>query len=204
MKLWLFDILACAICKHYPLKLFIFSYENKENVFEHYIHSYEQQELTYHKKEQIPEIIEGDPLRIKDNIVIKETPPFKYFDKILLSLKELNYIIDKTSYTASKKCLDLAQGAIRKRIENFKEELQPDKIDEVLPELNFVNKIKVGMEISSGILFCSKCNRWYPIIDTIPRMLPDEYRDKDEELQFFKKNEQFLDKNILQKDLKPF
>lgn len=30
--------------------------------------------------------------------------------------------------------------------------------------------------ISEGVLRCSKCNRWYPIIDSIPRMLPDSMR----------------------------
>jgi uncharacterized protein YbaR (Trm112 family) len=31
--------------------------------------------------------------------------------------------------------------------------------------------------IIKGILLCSKCKRWYPIINGIPRMLPDEFRE---------------------------
>ncbi|GBC69482.1 hypothetical protein HRbin01_01181 [archaeon HR01] len=33
-------------------------------------------------------------------------------------------------------------------------------------------------EISEGILRCGSCGRWYPITGDIPRMLPDDMRDK--------------------------
>ena len=36
--------------------------------------------------------------------------------------------------------------------------------------------------VSEGVLFCSKCSRFYPIIDEIPIMLPDELRDKKTEI----------------------
>jgi uncharacterized protein YbaR (Trm112 family) len=42
-------------------------------------------------------------------------------------------------------------------------------------------------EISSGIITCSKCNRWYPIIDEIPHMLPDELREQNEDVPFLQK-----------------
>jgi len=38
--------------------------------------------------------------------------------------------------------------------------------------------------IIDGALFCSKCSRFYPIIDEIPIMLPDELRNKDNDIQF--------------------
>lgn len=31
--------------------------------------------------------------------------------------------------------------------------------------------------IKGEVLICKKCNRWYPIIDDIPHMLPDELRE---------------------------
>ena len=37
-------------------------------------------------------------------------------------------------------------------------------------------------EIVSGIIICSKCNRWYPIIDEIPHMLPDDLREEKEDV----------------------
>lgn len=42
-------------------------------------------------------------------------------------------------------------------------------------------------EILSGILTCQSCGRWYPIIDEIPIMLPDEFRDRAREKEFLNK-----------------
>jgi len=41
--------------------------------------------------------------------------------------------------------------------------------------------------IKEGVLFCSRCSRFYPIIEEIPVMLPDELRDKEEDIQFLQK-----------------
>ncbi|MEN2974250.1 MAG: Trm112 family protein [Candidatus Caldarchaeales archaeon] len=39
-------------------------------------------------------------------------------------------------------------------------------------------------EIREGVIFCSNCGRWYPIDEEIPRMLPDELRNKKEDISF--------------------
>ena len=41
--------------------------------------------------------------------------------------------------------------------------------------------------ISDGILFCNKCYRFYPIIDEIPVLLPDELREKQKDIDFLQK-----------------
>ena len=41
--------------------------------------------------------------------------------------------------------------------------------------------------ISEGILFCGKCFRFYPIVDEIPVMLPDELRELQSEIEFLQK-----------------
>ncbi|HZA43594.1 MAG TPA: Trm112 family protein [Nitrososphaeraceae archaeon] len=38
--------------------------------------------------------------------------------------------------------------------------------------------------IKEGVLYCSHCSRFFPIIDEIPIMLPDELRERDRDLQF--------------------
>ena len=43
-----------------------------------------------------------------------------------------------------------------------------------------------GEIVSEGTLFCTKCSRFYPIIEEIPIMLPDELRDKKQEMEFLK------------------
>jgi uncharacterized protein YbaR (Trm112 family) len=41
--------------------------------------------------------------------------------------------------------------------------------------------------ISEGILFCIKCSRFFPIVDEIPIMLPDELRERQSEIEFLQK-----------------
>ncbi|MBS7627056.1 Trm112 family protein [Candidatus Bathyarchaeota archaeon] len=42
-------------------------------------------------------------------------------------------------------------------------------------------------EVVEGMIVCPKCNRFYPIIEEIPHMLPDNLRTKEEDLKFLKK-----------------
>ena len=51
--------------------------------------------------------------------------------------------------------------------------------------------------ILEGILFCSKCSRFYPIIEEIPIMLPDELRDKKQEIEFLKKHRDKIPEKII-------
>lgn len=41
--------------------------------------------------------------------------------------------------------------------------------------------------INEGILFCAKCYRFYPIVDEIPILLPDELREKQKDIDFLEK-----------------
>ena len=53
--------------------------------------------------------------------------------------------------------------------------------------------------VLEGALFCPKCSRFYPIIEEIPIMLPDELRDKKHELEFLKNNKEQLPEKIITK-----
>ena len=55
--------------------------------------------------------------------------------------------------------------------------------------------------VSEGALFCSKCSRFYPIIEEIPIMLPDELRDKDQDMNFLKNNKDNLPEKIIKQAL---
>ena len=59
-------------------------------------------------------------------------------------------------------------------------------------EINEKNNI-----ISEGALFCPKCSRFYPIIEEIPIMLPDELRDKKQETEFLKNYKNKLPEKII-------
>jgi len=54
-----------------------------------------------------------------------------------------------------------------------------------------------GEVITEGILFCNKCLRFYPIIEEIPIMLPDELRDKKLEVEFLKNHKDKLPQKII-------
>jgi uncharacterized protein YbaR (Trm112 family) len=61
-----------------------------------------------------------------------------------------------------------------------------------LYEINTRNESDISQEkeeviIEEGILYCIKCKRFFPITDEIPIMLPDELRDRDQDLKFLQK-----------------
>ena len=56
-------------------------------------------------------------------------------------------------------------------LEEFKT-VEDSKINEVL--------------IQEGMLSCPSCNRFFPIMDEIPILLPDELRDKQKDIEFLK------------------
>jgi uncharacterized protein YbaR (Trm112 family) len=59
-----------------------------------------------------------------------------------------------------------------------------------------VTKDKI-IVIIEGVLYCKKCLRFYPIIDEIPIMLPDELREKEKDLEFLNKWKNNIPQKIL-------
>jgi uncharacterized protein YbaR (Trm112 family) len=58
-------------------------------------------------------------------------------------------------------------------------------------------------EIVEGLIVCPKCQRWYPIREEIPEMLPDKLRKENEDLPFLKKWKNKIPDKILLEG-KPF
>lgn len=205
MKPWLFDILACPIDKFFPLQLYIFSFETKSEQFQSIIRAYEKKDIDLIKNERIIEIyVERGKLYLKDNVIIKKSQIKSYLDQIISSINELDHIYDKTANEFSKKCFEIIKSVIKPKILEFSKNINQNQIENLLPELYLINKIKLDTEIESGLLFCKNCKRWYPIIETIPQMLPDEYRNEDKEIKFLENNKNLLDERFFDQDLKPF
>jgi len=55
--------------------------------------------------------------------------------------------------------------------------------------------------VLEGAIYCTKCSRFYPIIEEIPIMLPDELRDKNQDVEFLKRNQFMLPEKITKQAL---
>ena len=205
MKPWLFDILACPIDKFFPLELYIFTLETSSEDIQSFAIKYKNRDIDLIKSEGVINIYyDDDKYFYKDNIVIEKQKLEIYLNLILSSIKELEYVYDKTETNLSKDCLHPIKHDVKEKIISFYKNPEHDHFDQIIPELYLVNKFKLEIEIESGILFCSKCKRWYPIVETIPQMLPDKYRDEKIETAFLKNIKNLLDEEFFSLDLKPF
>jgi len=68
-------------------------------------------------------------------------------------------------------------------------------IDKHFPLEIFETKTKNDI-VLEGAIYCTDCSRFYPIIDEIPIMLPDELRDKNQDLDFLRRNQSNLPQKI--------
>ena len=69
-------------------------------------------------------------------------------------------------------------------------------IDKHFP-LELVELISKNEIISEGVIFCPECSRYYPIIEEIPIMLPDELRDKNQDIEFLNRYRDTLPDKII-------
>ncbi len=205
MKPWLFDILACPIDKSFPLELYIFSLETRSEDIQSFVKIYKTRNIDVINDEDIINIYnEEGGQYYKDNIVIQKQKLEEYIELIISSIDELEYINDNSPSKLITRYLDILKTEIKEKIIKFSKNPEVKQFNQILPELYLLNKFKLEIEIKSGILFCKKCERWYPIIETIPQMLPDNYRDKKKEIEFLKNNKNLLNKEFFYQDLKPF
>jgi len=53
-------------------------------------------------------------------------------------------------------------------------------------------------EVEEGVLYCTTCSRWYPILEGIPRLLPDQLRDREEDLKFLRRFKDRLPREVVE------
>jgi len=199
MKLWLLDILACPIegCKSYPLKLKIFTWETEKKAFQKANDDLEKKDPAFLKKELKNRITisqsESKP-SIEDEMTKEPVPLEEYlkiFSEKLDILKTVEDLSESPSAQLLKKALDM-----KKKLPST-----------LTPELNtyiyVLNWILYRAEVEEGIILCDKCGRWYPIIETIPHMLPDDLREEKEDKTFLEKWKNKIPKKVLDQG-KPF
>jgi uncharacterized protein YbaR (Trm112 family) len=69
-------------------------------------------------------------------------------------------------------------------------------IDKHYP-LELIEIVSEGETVMEGVLFCTKCSRYYPVIDEIPVMLPDELREKQKDIEFLRKWEDKIPDKVI-------
>ena len=57
---------------------------------------------------------------------------------------------------------------------------------------------KSAGEIEEGLLTCRQCNRWFPVRDSLPEILPDSLRSKENDLLFLNSIASRLEPNVIQ------
>ena len=218
MKPLLLDILACPICKYYPLKLEILKWETSESKFTKIIEAYKNKDFDYLTKEtkirrgkdrvdDAVSITSNGEIILKDEMVRTQSNVQDYLTEVVLKLENFQVIEDLSEgeYSA---CLDLIKKVIINQILDAKKDItdkKPQKkiIEDIKPSIYLLNWFFQFSEVEEGIIHCEKCSRWYPIIETIPQMLPDDLREKDAEIDFLIKWKAKIPKTIVETG-KPF
>ncbi len=192
VRLWLLDILACPAdgCKHYPLKLSIFEWEDDSakrilNAGE----SYAKGDVGNMKKE-LKGSVKVDKAKeiVEDELARSSMEVNKYISLFKEKVNSIfrNVVVDETG----------ASTQLINAIINFN---PPSSLDEPFEKAIYLaNWLAFKVNVQSGILVCEKCGRFYPIIETIPHMLPDDLRDKKEDKEFLSKWRKFVPKKILE------
>jgi uncharacterized protein YbaR (Trm112 family) len=178
MNFLLLEILACPIDKEHPLKLFIFSFDTPEDQIEQILSSVgDSKVINLSRKDR--------ELFLKDKIITKLTPLEDYLNQIQSKIDLLEQVVNYSTNMASNKYIKKIKSDVQKRIAEFSSTHQISQIEKILPDLFLLNKFLLEIKINTGVLLCQKCNRWYPIFDAIPQLLPDGQRNVKEEIRRF-------------------
>jgi len=221
MKPLLLDILACPICKYFPLKLIILKWETSGSKFVKLLDAYRKKDLDVLKnatkirrgKDKIEDgiiITQNENVLIRDQMVRKNTDIINYLKELESKFENFKVIEDHTEENYSsylslikldviKRILDLKSNIINKNLKEIALDNQNKIIKDILPEIYALNWFFQFSEIEEGVIFCEKCTRWYPIMETIPQMLPDDLREKSNEINFLRKWKDTLLKEITEK-----
>jgi uncharacterized protein YbaR (Trm112 family) len=218
MRIWLLDILACPICKYYPLDLRILNWETDQKVFSRIESAFKSRQISVleensiltlpnGKKDKCVKIIEDGQIQIEDEFSREKKPLLDYLRNLSEKVKSTQTISDVTGSAATRlleqvksQALDKV-GKTLKQIEATRSKAIIDRekstLKDILPEIYLLNWYFFLTEVDQALISCKKCQRWYPVIETIPHMLPDDLRNSDEDIAFLKKWSTKISANVL-------
>lgn len=224
MRIWLLDILACPICKHYPLDLTILKWETDSKLFSKVETAFKSRQLPVleenciltlpnGKKDKCIRISEEGHLQVEDEFSREKKPFLDYLRIIKEKTESIQTIADATGSSATRVLEQVKTnardkvGRTLKQAETTGTKTSTDgenkSLQEIMPELLLLDWYFFLTEVDEALINCKKCHRWYPVIETIPHMLPDDLRNADEDVAFLKKWSNKLGESVLNEG-KPF
>ncbi|MHA1476172.1 MAG: hypothetical protein ACTSQ5_13435, partial [Promethearchaeota archaeon] len=147
------------------------------------------------------EIKDDNKLYINDFLILKPTPLETYLQELIQKLTELDLVHDLSQWQGEN-ALKLCSETINENLKNALKKIteisnanptQDDSkkimkiYESIIPDLEFLNLFKYNLEIDEAVIKCPKCNRWFPVFETIPQMLPDEVRNSESDRIFKEK-----------------
>jgi uncharacterized protein YbaR (Trm112 family) len=224
MRIWLLDILACPICKHYPLDLTLLKWETEDKLFSRVESAFKSRQLSVleescvltlpnGKKDKCIKVLGEEQLEVEDEFS-REKKSFADYLKIINEKTKSAQTINDVTGSSATRVLDMvktkATDAIKKTLKQFESAgnrrsagEEKKLLQELIPEMHLLNWYFFLTEVDEALIGCKKCHRWYPVIETIPHMLPDDLRNADEDVAFLKKWDSRLGEDVLSEG-KPF
>ena len=201
MKSGLLSILACPICKSYPLQLKIFKWETTISKFNELENIIAEKTIDQLKRDTNIKITKTkNKILVRDNIIRSEKKFSSYIEEVRKINHDILAIKDNTK-TFSDKILILIKKELFNKIKENNIDKHNENLIKIFEQIEFyiylLNWYLFYAEIEEGIMVCDKCNRWFPIIETIPQMLPDEVRNKKTEKEFLHKWKDLIEEKVL-------
>ena len=178
----------------------------------------ENQKITvdFDYRNLISIFLQSGSVVIKDYNIVEPVSIADYLEKYEDWIKEFTVIDDLSGVPTAAEILGLIKGSIKADLSQFKKNWEPIDVDKIKVQkeeaicaevvrklepifqgLLLMNYFLFVMEISEGLLICPECNRWYPIIQTIPRLFPKTMKRTELDLEFKARWESKIPKDVI-------
>jgi uncharacterized protein YbaR (Trm112 family) len=136
---------------------------------------------------------QNDGIHFYDTNVIDPLPLREYIKSYLDILEEFSIIFDHSKSKPVNEALYVVTHTIYPKMRSIFSKIAKNlndikNVEEIISpifqDLIFLNIFLTYLEIEEGLLVCTHCKRWYPIIKTIPRIYPKTMKRQEMDIEF--------------------
>lgn len=133
-----------------------------------------------------------------------------------MNRKLLEILVCPFDKVSSLDLIEFKSAPIAGQLRENTDKNQTKKVEATLPDSKLIgisdsdsvdninsSNAEVGTIVEEGLLLCKTCFRFYPIIEEIPIILPDDLRDKKKDIEFLNKWKGSIPQDVLG-NLKPW